>query len=1423
MNKANLSLILILLSASANAALWYDSDTSDSFYWNSRIPVILNESLGVDRIKEPVIVSLTGLNYSSLRVVDPQALPDEEKEVYGNDIPYQINGDELLFLGNVLSRRSKIYYVYFSDDPIERRFYPPQDLIMSHSRYGISVENSKALWEISERGYYFSVSRYENKDFNGSITAAQGLEWGERITSGMGWEGFPAYGGNWNCSTLDSGPIRLRINCSTNLYPYNLIRVYSFYSENAFFEVEEHLDIFDEEWSDSRLQVRNRVDALFNESCNYCFSRYVGDGSFYMAARDVVNSTGGFVFWVMGKGNFSDVGFRKQRSEDSFDYVLRASHNASGIVRFLFREGGILEARREFERFIRPLAYVKPMEYNSLSIFPIPSYDRFYDRGFVVVQAGSRQVYGTDRVDCRIGDNFFALFDDGSHGDLLALDNLWTNKVSFQVTERTPTGEYTVLCEALDRKGNSVSSSSTFPVFDHGSYHNIVFSAGDVRIRPSGSARIPVNVSNLGHFSESEISFGVDAPIGWSISLPEGFDLGINETRNVFIVLSSPSSQALGSIPLTVSTRSRDSIESSHRISVDVELFDVEFDSQISGDEVSLRFLGDDLNPVAYADVLVTHDDLTSSYVTDADGLLSFRADGAAFLEIDVIETGYKPFSIKLGLREKEVSYWFPVSAFIIILLTLFFFRLYWRMPDRDYMEDAFVIALVIGVFITLAWVGFTMRGKESFTALYFPEDSYSGNLSGDSTSFRYAVDCWEHKPTSYNLSVFLGYQLVDVDSFRLGVGDSLQVRYLEREKKINVPLSLGLPARVRLVLSGGNRSYDIHFFLRNRVLNVSNVSVNVTCVDGLLDGDESDLDCGGSCVPCSLDQDCVSHLDCLSGFCLRRACSEPTCFDGVMNQGEQMMDCGGPCLPCHCFNLVTDLDESDIDCGGSCTPCSLDQKCVSHLDCLSGFCFSGLCRTSTCDDKIWGPSELEIDCGGPCPPCPSCFDGVMNQDEIDVDCGGSCVSCDLLYENRTHVSLITELEGFISSLSFDSDGSHVVVASNGLEGYVSLLENGILMWTQRIPSALTDVRFLDGDRFVSPYPGADVYLLDLNGVNRMPSFMDKAATAGIVCGVSRGSEVFFVFNRSQNRWIYSVDSQIRRFSFTDNCSHRVEGYRLSENFSSVRLFEGKNRLWDHSVRDDVYSVDVSYNGSFVAVGAGGRHITDDNFIYFFDRGGRLLWKRLVDWNIYSLSLSDDGGFVLAGSRSGVVYLFNGSGSLLWSYESGSSVLDLELSSDGKQGVFGTSSGRLYYVSNPLVNCSDGILNMGESDVDCGGPCPPCRVGMWCRSRSDCLSGFCLNGLCRTPTCDDGVRNQGEQWIDCGGPCLPCKPRCFRDSDCGRDFVSEPYCFGEFVLEDDVSFSCVDPGVVESYCDVYNETRLVEACVDSVCIDGRCV
>lgn len=65
-------------------------------------------------------------------------------------------------------------------------------------------------------------------------------------------------------------------------------------------------------------------------------------------------------------------------------------------------------------------------------------------------------------------------------------------------------------------------------------------------------------------------------------------------------------------------------------------------------------------------------------------------------------------------------------------------------------------------------------------------------------------------------------------------------------------------------------------------------------------------------------------------------ACNTPTCSDGVLNGTETGIDCGGSCAPCpptHCTNTVKDGDEIGVDCGGSCAAVCIEGECPAPSD----------------------------------------------------------------------------------------------------------------------------------------------------------------------------------------------------------------------------------------------------------------------------------------------------------------------------------------------------------------------------------------------------------------------------------------------------------------------------------------------------------
>ena len=128
-------------------------------------------------------------------------------------------------------------------------------------------------------------------------------------------------------------------------------------------------------------------------------------------------------------------------------------------------------------------------------------------------------------------------------------------------------------------------------------------------------------------------------------------------------------------------------------------------------------------------------------------------------------------------------------------------------------------------------------------------------------------------------------------------------------------------------------------------------VSVGMPCSNGIIDPGETDVDCGGTCVPegkkCQNGQRCVVGSDCISNYCVNGIC---TCKYRVFFL-EPKLYCIS--IAPSCFNGISDPGETDIDCGGVCVAqgrkCQNGQKCILARDCISNVCYAGFCISKYC------------------------------------------------------------------------------------------------------------------------------------------------------------------------------------------------------------------------------------------------------------------------------------------------------------------------------------------------------------------------------------------------------------------------------------------------------------------------------------------
>ncbi|MEZ5045217.1 MAG: M43 family zinc metalloprotease [Saprospiraceae bacterium] len=191
---------------------------------------------------------------------------------------------------------------------------------------------------------------------------------------------------------------------------------------------------------------------------------------------------------------------------------------------------------------------------------------------------------------------------------------------------------------------------------------------------------------------------------------------------------------------------------------------------------------------------------------------------------------------------------------------------------------------------------------------------------------------------------------------------------------------------------------------------------VPATCEDGIQNGDETGVDCGGSnCAPCSCPQSPLTLTIKLDNY------PEETSWR-ITNANNAIVASGGTygaqpdgSTVTETINLaagdytftISDSYSDGICClygNGSYTLADANGAVVVTGGSFGAsestiFCASEAGTTPTCTDGIQNGQETGVDCGGPdCPTCPTeptCSDGIQNGQETGVDCGGpDCPSC---------------------------------------------------------------------------------------------------------------------------------------------------------------------------------------------------------------------------------------------------------------------------------------------------------------------------------------------------------------------------------------------------------------------------------------------
>lgn len=213
-------------------------------------------------------------------------------------------------------------------------------------------------------------------------------------------------------------------------------------------------------------------------------------------------------------------------------------------------------------------------------------------------------------------------------------------------------------------------------------------------------------------------------------------------------------------------------------------------------------------------------------------------------------------------------------------------------------------------------------------------------------------------------------------------------------------------------------------------------------CNNGVHDGGETDIDCGGACASCPDLHSCHVGADCQSLVCMGGTCRPPVCNDGITNGGE-----------------------TDVDCGNACSSkCGPGKSCAQGNDCTGGVCDGGACA-ATCTDESRNALETDIDCGGPkCPACGENLDCLIDGDCSSGVCGvGKCLSNHAWSkifgdpaDNQVGVGVTVDAAGsimltggFAGTISF---GGPVLAATGSGDAFVVKLgASGNHIWSKQI------------------------------------------------------------------------------------------------------------------------------------------------------------------------------------------------------------------------------------------------------------------------------------------------------------------------------------------------------------------------------------
>ena len=588
------------------------------------------------------------------------------------------------------------------------------------------------------------------------------------------------------------------------------------------------------------------------------------------------------------------------------------------------------------------------------------------------------------------------------------------------------------------------------------------------------------------------------------------------------------------------------------------------------------------------------------------------------------------------------------------------------------------------------------------------------------------------------------------------------------------------------------------------------NTTTAQLCSDNKLSGDETDIDCGGSCNPCAVTKTCSKDADCAMATCIGNKCYDSSCRDNILNNTETDIDCGGaacpackdgracgqssdcingnPCIKGICFdsgcnNQKKDGHETGTDCGGDqCPACDALQGCKQTADCKTGNTCIDNTTLTPCDDAT---SSCQTNTGTCYPD--TCRNGNLDVRETDIDCGGGlCLPCavskhcaqnsdcaagNVCIAGTCYVNTCADTKIDGSETDQDCGGSACPACTKGLNCNVAS--------DCQANTPCTGGKCGDPACFNKQLDPGETGL-DCGGVVCPP------------CDIAQPCKI-----KEDCKSLNCDTGNCAQPSCTDSAQNGAEtGLNCGDPAGQCkRCGTGIGCTGDTSC--DSNHCDTINKVCLAASCTDGRLNGDETGL---DCGGTCA--------LVSPYLRCDD---LGPCRS--------------DQDCKSFVCLVDATT--KRGVC------------QVPTCSDTATNGDETDLNCGGSCATssatglCQLSQRCKTDHDCATGLnCLDFACQTPLCKDGIQDGGETWIDCGGTCNGCpdgKP-CDADTPthsdcaslvCGSDGTcAQPSCNDNVQNGAETGLNC--GGGSCGKCPDGLGCKLADDCSSGVCNQNKC-